>query len=97
MVSLAPQANRSPHSWFGPSLAGDFSIQFALHSGMGPGGLLWRWDDHDKWTTLTGASAWGAERLIWPKAWHDPRQPFRGHDLSITWYNQTFLLTDYLD
>ena len=70
-VLLSPQANRSPHRWLGPALpAGrELSIQVALHSGMGPGGLLWRWNDDAPWSSMLGASAWGPERLAWSGDW----------------------------
>jgi hypothetical protein len=62
-----------------------FDLQVAIHTGMGPGGLLWRAGDADAWSSLEGASAWGAERLAWPAWWsigHGQRgpgdQPFRG-------------------
>jgi len=102
MLSVSPQANRSPHGWYGPSLPTDkpFSIQFAIHSGMGPGGFLWRWDDTQAWSTLTGTSPWGAERLLWSHDWlignADNSQPFRGDNLNITWHHQTHSLNDYL-
>jgi hypothetical protein len=102
MLSLSPQPNRSPHGWYGPSLPTDkpFSIQFAIHSGMGPGGFLWRWDDTQAWSTLTGTSSWGAERITWSQEWliddADPSQPFCGNDLNIIWHHQIFALKDYL-
>ena len=88
---LSPQANRSPHRWQGPALPTDrpFSIQFALHSGMGPGGLLWRWRDDEAWSSMIGASAWGAERLSWSHQWRV------GEDYSLRWYRQTFTRRDY--
>lgn len=102
MLSVSPQPNRSPHGWYGAAIPRDkpFSIQFAIHSGMGPGGFLWRWDDTHAWSTLTGTSAWGAERLIWSHDWltgdDDKSQPFRGQDLTITWHHQAYSLSDYL-
>ena len=97
---LSPQANRSPHRWTGPPLPADrrFSIQFALHSGMGPGGLLWRWSDAQAWSSLLGASAWGVERLPWSKQWHigetASQPPFRGRDLRLTWRHERFTFAD---
>ena len=102
ILLVSPQANRSPHAWYGASLPVDkpFSIQFAIHSGMGPGGFLWRWDDHHAWSTLTGSSPWGAERLEWSHEWltghHDTLQPFRGQNLDIKWHHQAYKLSDYL-
>ena len=92
---LSPAANRSPHRWRGPALptAGDFSIQFAIHSGMGPGGLLWRWSDEHPWSSLIGASAWGVERARWSHDWTIGRgggqADFLGQDLRVKWHHLT--------
>ncbi len=99
---LSPRPNRSPHSWHGPALpaTGHFHIQFAMHSGMGPGGLLWRWDDDCPWSSLTGASPWGVERLKWSSDWtigmNQGRQVFRGRDLRVNWHWGSYALDDYL-
>lgn len=97
MVSLSPRPNRSPHSWFGPTLPSNqpFRIQIAIHSGMGPGGLLWRWDEGHAWSTLTGSSAWGVERLRWSHDWVIG-DTFHGQDLRIKWHHQSYDLDDYL-
>ena len=81
---LSPEAGRSPHRWTGPKLPiGErFRLQFAIHSGMGPGGLLWRWGDDQPWSSLTAASPWGAERLPWSRRWKI------GRGLSVTWHRQ---------
>ena len=99
---LSPQANRSPHRWIGPALprARPFSIQFAIHSGMGPGGLLWRWGDAHAWSSMLGASAWGAERLPWSSDWRigaaTGQAGFRGVDLRLKWHHERFAIADYL-
>jgi hypothetical protein len=96
-VLLSPSPGRSPHLWQGPSLSpgAPFSLQVAVHTGMGPGGLLWRWNDATPWSSLTAASPWGAERLTWPANWsigHGQRgpadRPFRGDDLQVRWQTQ---------
>jgi hypothetical protein len=68
---LSPEPGRSPHLWLGPPIASGqpFDIEMVMHAGMGPGGVLWRETGHDAWSSLTGASAWGAERLPWPSRW----------------------------
>lgn len=100
-VLLSPAPGRSPHLWLGPELSPDepFDIQLAIHTGMGPGGLLWRWDDAAPWSSLRAASPWGAERLVWPARWsvgHDERgstgRPFRERDLRVTWHAQVLAL-----
>jgi hypothetical protein len=97
VVLLSSAPGRSPHLWLGPMLPADepFEIQVAIHTGMGPGGLLWRWDDTAPWSSLRAASPWGAERLVWPTRWsigQDQRgaasRPFRGHKLRVTWLQQ---------
>jgi hypothetical protein len=91
-VLLSPAPGRSPHLWHGPTLpAGEpFSLQVAIHTGMGPGGVLWRRDDGAAWSSLRAASPWGAERLDWPGRWsvgHGQRgsedRPFRGPGLRV--------------
>jgi Calcineurin-like phosphoesterase len=98
-ILVSPQPGRSPHRWNGPALrpGEPFSLQIALHPGMGPGGLLWRWDDQSPWSSLVGASPWGIERLVWPDTWaigHGQRgtddQPFRGSDLRSR-YHRAYL------
>lgn len=93
VVSLSPKRGRSPHYWLGPTLTSGqpFDIQIAIHTGMGPGGLLWRQNDTAAWHSLRGASAWGAERLRWPTNWHvghgqngKQSAPFQGSSLTIT-------------
>ena len=67
-VILQPIAGRSPHYWLGPSINDDrpFDIDVLLHRGMGPGGILWRSSGARDWSSLSGSSAWGTERLEWP-------------------------------
>lgn len=68
---LSPEPGRSPHYWLGPTIppGQHFDIEMVIHAGMGPGGMLWRETGRDAWTSLAGASAWGAERLPWPSRW----------------------------
>src|SRR5262249_3273972 len=96
-VLLSPAPGRSPHLWHGPTLpAGQqFSVQIAIHTGMGPGGVLRRRNDVTPWSSLTAASPWGAERLRWPEKWsvgHDRCGPvdksFRGDALEVRYHAQ---------
>ena len=102
-VSLQPQHGRSPHSWLGPSLrpGSQFDIQIALHSDMGPGGVLWRDNDQSPWSSLEGASPWGPERLDCQGHWvvgsaaGGNDMCFSGSDLSIRQFCcQGTLVTD---
>ena len=101
-VLLSPEANRSPHRWQGPVLPADrpLSIQFAIHGGMGPGGLLWRWSEEDPWSSMIGASPWGVGRLPWSSEWHigesAGQRKFCGESLRLKWHKETFTLTDFL-
>ncbi|MBC8875520.1 MAG: metallophosphoesterase [Planctomycetes bacterium] len=99
LLCHAPE--RSPHLWLGPELTpGDpFELQVGVHSGMGPGGLLWRWNDESPWSSLIGASAWGAERVRRPQFWsvgHGSSGPadraFRGENLRVSWHDQILQL-----
>ncbi|MEM7335745.1 MAG: hypothetical protein AAF490_26950, partial [Chloroflexota bacterium] len=87
---ISPEPGRSPHLWLGPvvSKKRPFAIQIAIHMGMGPGGMLWRWDDNSPWSSMRAASPWGAERLHWPRHWQvgtnsSGSEPFRGANLRI--------------
>jgi hypothetical protein len=92
-VIVGPEARRSPHYWYGPSVAGGepFDLQLVIHAGMGPGGFLCCTGSEESWSSLSAASAWGAERLDWPPHWsvgHGSRgpndQPFRGSTLMVS-------------
>lgn len=66
--------------WLGPvlemvpdiswNIAGPKSIQLALHPGMGPGGILWRWEDGMQWSSMETFSASGLEDFQWPDNLH---------------------------
>ena len=92
-VTIGPEPRRSPHYWNGPAVSPGktFDFQLLIHAGMGPGGIMHRLDDHDRWSSLAAASPWGAERLDWPKRWSvghghgGPRdRPFRGLNLEAS-------------
>ncbi|KAA3664157.1 MAG: hypothetical protein DWQ04_07155 [Chloroflexi bacterium] len=102
-ILLSPEPGRSPHLWRGPTLSPDkpFEIQIGIHTGMGPGGLLWRWHDSAPWSSLIGASPWGAERLTWPTHWHIGygqyglgSSSFRGTNLKVTGHIQVLHLQE---
>ncbi len=95
-LTLSPEANRSRHRWHGPALPMNqhFCIQVAVHSGMGPGGLLWRWHDEHPWSSMAGASPWGVERLHGARQWQVAAEC--NQDLRLKWHYQTFALNDLL-
>jgi hypothetical protein len=91
-VILAPEAGRSPHYWWGPGLTPGvpFELHLLLHTGMGPGGVMLRTHEDASWTSLSAASAWGADRIVWPDRWsvgHGPRgeadRPFAGDNFQV--------------
>src|SRR5262249_9364335 len=97
-VLISPSAGRSPHHWYGPAFSpcDRFEIHVAIHTGMGPGGILWRGADDSRWSSLIGTSPWGPEKLLWPIALSigfDQRgpsgRPFRGNDLRVQTYERT--------
>lgn len=90
---IGPEPGRSPHYWHGPAMARDapFDVTLAIHTGMGPGGIMCRLSDNEPWSSLMAASPWGAERLAWPARWtcghgqYGPDdRPFLGTELSVT-------------
>jgi ribosomal protein S18 acetylase RimI-like enzyme len=92
-VILEPEPGRSPHYWLGPTIAAGapFDIQLLVHPGMGPGGLLYRLAADAPWSSMSAASAWGAERLQWPGQWsigHGQEGPadraFFGRNLAVS-------------
>ncbi len=59
--------------WDGPRLpAGPIiDIEVAIHTGMGPGGVLWRLAGASTaWSSMTTASATGFENFPWCGRWH---------------------------
>ena len=98
---LSPLEGRSPHLWWGHALqpGRHFDLQLAVHTGMGPGGIMCRLSDDAPWSSLAAASPWGAERLAWPARWslgHGQRgpddRPFRGRDLEAHWRGESLAL-----
>lgn len=96
-VRLLPESGGSGQTWLGlvfeEGAALDF--QLALHSGMGPGGILYRPADGFAWSSLKSSSARGAERMSWPYSWAvgcgpsgSSDQPFRGDHLELAWMAQ---------
>ena len=90
---LELEPGRSPRYWLGPALkaATSFDIQLLIHPDMGPGGLLCRLAADAPWTSMSTASAWGAERLVWPGRWSVGHgqdgpgdRPFLGRNLTVS-------------
>jgi hypothetical protein len=92
-VIIGSEPRRSPHYWTGPTITpGErFTLQLLIHTGMGPGGVMYSCDNDSCWSSLASASPWGAERLDWPGWWsighghHGPLdRPFCGTDLETS-------------
>ena len=90
--SVRGRAQPAPLARPHPRRGERFDLQLAIHTGMGPGGLLWRRGDGTAWSSLLAASPWGAERLTWPNRWSigherggNGDRPFRGTDLRAQW------------
>jgi hypothetical protein len=54
--------------WHGPvlDLSQPAQIEMLLHPGMGPGGLLYRQNRSDSWSSMSTSSAVGLEAFTWP-------------------------------
>jgi hypothetical protein len=93
-VSLSPESGGGEQMWYGPALSPSQPSTFdlAIHTGMGPGGVLWRNDEQSPWSSLLSTSACGAEHMPAPERWAlghaqsgtDDR-PFQGSALRATW------------
>jgi Calcineurin-like phosphoesterase len=92
VVRLVPQSGFGWQTWTGPEVADDrsFDFQIALHSGMGPGGVLFRTSESTPWQSVTSTSSKGTEELTWPRTWtigeaqSGPNDwPFRGSELAV--------------
>ena len=91
-VRLLPESGGSAEVWIGPTLAPGqpFQFELLLHGGMGPGGVLFRRGEPDKWSSLQSGSTRGLERLVWPPSWclgngesGSTDRPFLGQNLRL--------------
>jgi hypothetical protein len=60
---------------------------------MGPGGVMCRFGDEQRWSSLSAASPWGAERLIWPGQWSIGHGQGGGDDRAFLGRDLTVLMT----
>jgi hypothetical protein len=59
-------------NWSGPTVPSGqaIDVEIGIHTGMGPGGLLWRFVGRDlAWSSMTTVSATGFEGLPWCGRW----------------------------
>jgi hypothetical protein len=96
-VRLLPQSGSGTQIWRSARIGehAPFDFQLALHGGMGPGGVLFRFRDQDPWSSLATTSSRGAENLRWPPAWQigygvngPTDDPFLGSGLQLEWYQE---------
>jgi hypothetical protein len=78
-VIVHNEPGRSPHYWNGPKVEAGrpFDIHLKLHAGMGPGGILFKLAADRPWSSMSAASAWGAQPLgqmeYRPRQWRPGR------------------------
>jgi hypothetical protein len=93
-IKLLTESGMGTQIWTGPAVTqgDDFDFHLALHTGMGPGGVLYRPDDTSPWSSLQSSASMGAENLVWPRKWdvgHSQSgtsdRPFLGDKLRIAW------------
>ena len=94
LVRAVPRPGGGTEQWRGsvPNRDGRFGFQLAVHTGMGPGGLVFRADETCPWSSLASPSARGLEGLEWPRSWAvgcgpsgTSDKPYRGSDLTVEW------------
>jgi hypothetical protein len=83
-VRLVAVEGEGPQTWWGPELVPGgnpaLQVQVALHTGMGPGGVLYRWSDGEPWHSLETLSCRGAEGTAWLA-----RRDAGGQAATVTW------------
>lgn len=99
-VDIQTQSGYSADRWLGPKLkpGEPFWFELALHSGMGPGGVLYRAvapqgaDAPGDWSSLETESSKGCEDMVWPPAWasgHGHYSPdhdrWSGEKVNLEW------------
>lgn len=97
MVRIVPVPGGSWQEWKGPVIDKNqaFDYQIALHSGMGPGGILLRKNKADSWSSLESVSNKGISDFRPPTNWTfgygqsgKSDRPFGGKDLRVEFTRQ---------
>jgi hypothetical protein len=66
LVSIGNLANQ----WYGPPVeTGSFNFQLVIHTGMGPGGVLFRASPTASWQSFTTETVTGMEHMNFPERW----------------------------
>ncbi len=42
-------------------------MHLAFHPGMGPGGVLWRWNEGSPWNSMETTCEFGVDAMRWPQ------------------------------
>lgn len=93
-IKLVTESGMGTQTWTGTVVTPGkpFDFHLALHSGMGPGGVLYRLEDASPWSSLQSSASTGAENLVWPRKWdigHSQSgisdRPFLGKNLRASW------------
>ena len=94
-VRMVPKAGDGDRVWRGPSLGtgGPLNLQLLVHTGMGPGGIMYRTAETAPWSSLVTNTSRGADAMMWPARWavgnsmSGPNHlPFRGQNLQVRWH-----------
>jgi len=97
-VTLRMQIHRGQGSqeWHGPILnpGKPFDFQIAVHTGMGPGGVMYRESEDSPWSSLRTSSARGAKGFSWPSWWsvssHQSVKRFKNKSLKV-WFKAVYV------
>jgi hypothetical protein len=96
-VDIQTQSGYSADHWLGPRFkpGEPFEFELGLHSGMGPGGVMYRAasaNGHGEWSSLETESSKGCEDMVWPPTWvtgHGHYSPnhdvWRGEKVILEW------------
>lgn len=93
-LRMVPKAGDGDRVWRGPSFGtgGPLSLQLLIHTGMGPGGIMYRTREDAPWTSMEASTSRGADAMMWPGRWavgnamSGPNHlPFRGQNLEVRW------------
>ena len=90
-VSLQLERGEGARLWRGPLLVPGkrFDLQVAIHTGMGPGGVMFRQGAEERWSSLKHSGATIMSGFAWPPAWSvggcQENKPFRGENLQVNY------------
>lgn len=92
---MIPRAGHGASVWRGPALGsgGMMDLEFLVHTGWGPGGIMVRDGKRGPWTSLQCSVSKGADAMSWPARWGigqaiagPDHMPFLGRGLDVRWH-----------